>query len=190
MIIILNGCPSAGKSSIAKEMQKLYKKPLLSLGIDRFWAMIPEQYKECGAKAHEGYLFMQSLDEHSKPIVNIKNGPFAEQFDHTMPHVIRSLADCQHDVIVDAIITNNLLFNKYVQELKNHTVYFIGIECNLDVLEKREKERNNRILGLARGHVDDIHKNKRFYNLTIDTTHMDPIVCAQTILDFIMLNTP
>lgn len=190
MIIILNGCPSAGKSSIVKEMQKLYQKPLLSLGIDRFWAMIPEQYKESGSKAHEGYLFMQSLDEHRKPIVNIKHGLFAEQFNYTMPHVIRSLADCQHDVVVDAIITNDLLLHKYTQELKNHTVYFIGVECSLDELEKREKERKNRILGLARGHIGHIHKNKEFYDLIINTTHTDPIACAQTILDFIMLNNP
>lgn len=55
MIIILNGCGSAGKSSIAKELQKLHNKPLLHTGIDHFWKMIPDQYKEFGAKASEGY---------------------------------------------------------------------------------------------------------------------------------------
>ncbi len=36
MIILINGCPSAGKSTIAKELQKLHDKPLLHTGIDHF----------------------------------------------------------------------------------------------------------------------------------------------------------
>jgi len=41
MIIIINGCASAGKTSIIKEMQKLCNKPLLHVGIDcfTFWTL-------------------------------------------------------------------------------------------------------------------------------------------------------
>jgi len=67
-------------------------------------------------------------------------------------------------------------------------VYFIGIVCSLEELEKREKQRGNRILGLARGHIDVIHKNKEYYDLVVDTTHCNALTCAQNILNFIENN--
>ena len=60
MIIIINGCPSAGKTSTFKEIQNRYDIPLLNLGIDHSWAMIPDQYKEYGLKAQEDYSFFKS----------------------------------------------------------------------------------------------------------------------------------
>ena len=188
MIILLDGCPSAGKTSIIKELQNLSQKPLLSLGIDRFWAMIPEQYKELGSKAHEGYAFEQFHDEDNKPIVHIKRGPFAQHIDRTMPQIIRSLADCNHDVVADVIFINDATLQAYIKELKNNTVYFVGIACSLEELEKREKQRGNRILGLARGHFNEVCKNKEYYDLIVDTTDLNALACAQNILNFIQKN--
>jgi len=36
-IIVLNGCPSAGKTSIAKAIQRTFEAPYLHVGIDLFW---------------------------------------------------------------------------------------------------------------------------------------------------------
>jgi len=185
MIIIINGPPSAGKTSIIKEMQKLYDKPLLHVGIDRFWAMIPDQYKEFGTKASEGYSFIQTIDHDNNPIVHVKSGPFAQQIDHTMTQVIKCMADCGHDVAVDAILTEKIHFDHYVEALEKHVDYFVGIVCDLEELERREKLRGNRIVGLARGHIGSIHQHKEYYDLVIDSTHYSPTTCAQNILDFI-----
>ena len=185
MIIIINGAPSAGKSSTIKEMQKLYDKPLLHIGIDRFWAMIPDQYKEFGAKATEGYSFTQTTDQNNNPIVEVKSGPFAQQIDYTMAQVVKCIADCGHDVAVDEIITEKISLDRYVKALENHNVYFIGIVCDLEELEKREQLRGNRLIGLARGHIDSVHQYKDYYDLIIDSTHCSPATCAQNILDFI-----
>lgn len=186
MIIILNGCASASKTSIIKEMQKLYDKPLLHVGIDRFWAMIPDQYKEYGSKAHEGYLFSQTVDgSDNSPIVHVKKGPFGDQIAATMPQVIKCFADCGHDVAVDEIFTGDVPLHHYVKALQDHTVYFVGIVCELHELERREKQRGNRSLGLARGQIDFIHKHKNYYDLIIDSTHCDAMICAQNVLTFI-----
>src|SRR5579871_2470948 len=117
MIIIINGAPSAGKTSIIKCLQDLHNKPLLHAGIDRFWAMIPDQYKENGAKAQEGYLFSQTCDTHNNPIVQIKRGPFAQQFDHTMSHIINCFADYGHDVVVDTIMSSDEQLCNYAKTL-------------------------------------------------------------------------
>jgi chloramphenicol 3-O phosphotransferase len=186
MIVIINGCASAGKTSIIKEMQKLCDKPLLHVGIDRFWAMIPDQYKEYGPKAHEGYLFSQTADNDNNPIVHVKKGPFGEQISTTMPQVIKCFADCGHDVAVDTIFTDDIQLCDYVKALQDHTVYFVGIVCELQELERREKQRGNRSLGLARGQIDFIHQhNKDYYDLIIDSTRCDAAECAQSILNFI-----
>jgi chloramphenicol 3-O phosphotransferase len=185
MIVIINGCASAGKTSIIKEMQKLYDKPLLHVGIDRFWAMIPDQYKEYGSKAHEGYLFSQTVDSDNSPIVHVKKGPFGEQISATMPQVIKCFADGGYDVAVDEIFIGDVQLYNYVKALHNHTVYFVGIECTLQELERREKQRGNRSLGLARGQIEFIHKHKVYYDLIIDATHCEASICAQKILNFI-----
>jgi len=166
-------------------MQSLHNGPLLHAGIDRFWAMIPDQYKECGAKAEEGYLFSQTFDHHNNPTVQIQRGPFAQQFDYTMPRVIKCLADYGHDVVVDTIITDNARLCDYAKVLQQHTVYFVGVVCDLEELERRERERGNRILGLARGQLDFVHQHKNYYDLIIDSTYCDPTTSAQKILDFI-----
>ncbi len=36
-IIVLNGCPSAGKTSMAKAIQQTFDAPYLHMGIDLFW---------------------------------------------------------------------------------------------------------------------------------------------------------
>jgi chloramphenicol 3-O phosphotransferase len=185
MIIIVNGCASAGKTSIIKEMQKMYDKPLLHVGIDRFWAMIPDQYKEYGLKAHEGYLFSQTVDSDNNPVVHVKKGSFGKKVAATMPQVIKCFADCGHHVAVDAIFTGDMQLHNYVKALKDHTVYFVGLICELQELERREKQRGNRSLGLARGQIESIHKYKAYYDLMIDSTHCDATTCAQNIVNFI-----
>ena len=188
MIIIINGCSSAGKTSIIKAMQNLYSKPLLHAGVDRFWAMIPDQYKEYGVKAHEGYLFSDTVDSDNNPVVHIQSGPLADQIDYTMPQVIKCLADCGHDIAVDAILNDDTELHNYIKALCDHTVYFVGIVCDLQELEKREKQRGNRSLGLARGQIDFIHKHKNYYDLIVDSTNCDVMTCAQKILDFTNAN--
>ncbi len=185
MIIILNGCPSAGKTSIIKEMQNLYQTPLLHMGVDLFWSMIPAQYKEHGSKAHEGYAFSKGYDHDNNPVIQMQKGPFAQKFEQTMPHVIHSLTDCGHDIAVDTIISDDMILHHYATVLKNHTVYFVGIVCDLEELEKRERLRGNRELGLARGRFNLIPKNKEWYDFTIDTTGLDVATCAQEIMNFI-----
>ena len=188
MIIIVNGCASAGKSSIAKELQKLHEKPLLHMGIDRFWAMIPDEYKEFGTKAREGYSFTQTVDANNNPVVDIKTGPFAQRMDETMPHVIKCFAEFGNDVVVDAIFQRNEIVHRYAEALQNHPVYFIGVMCDLEELERREKMRGNRTLGLARGQINIVHLYSDYYDLVIDSTHNSAITCAQKIMDFIKMN--
>lgn len=185
MIILLNGCSSVGKSSIIKEMQSLYDTPLLHMGLDRFWAMVPAQYKEYGAKAHEGYSFSKIYDSDNNPVIHVQGGSLARQIDNTMPQVVRLLADCGHDIAVDEIFINDAIVHKYATMLESHKVYCVGLVCSLEELERREKLRGDRALGLARGQINLVHTYQKEYDLIIDTTDLTVATCAQTIVRFI-----
>ena len=43
-IVILNGTPRSGKSSIAAAIQNTFEGVWMNLGVDRFKAMTPERY--------------------------------------------------------------------------------------------------------------------------------------------------
>ena len=50
----------------------------------------------------------------------------------------------------------------------------------LDVLEARERERGDRLIGLARWQYDRVHHGKR-YDLELDTSKATPMECAETM---------
>jgi chloramphenicol 3-O phosphotransferase len=189
IIIILNGIGSSGKSTIIREMQKLFDKPLLHTGLDNFWEMVPAVYKGYGAKSHEGFSFIQAVDVFKNPVVYIERGSLAQQIDYTMPQIIKCLADCGHDVAIDEILISDAILHNYALALKNYKVYFVGVVCDLQELERREKARGDRIIGLARGQIDFVHKHKKYYDLVVDSTNSDPAANAKIIFDYIRTNS-
>jgi len=186
-IILLNGNSSAGKTTIAQELQKLSENPLLRTGIDHFLDMIlRERYDESGSKAHEGWKFDVLTDADNKPIVHITQGPLAKKMGRTIAQFIKCLADEGHDVVVDEVLLDeddSLLVSSYVAALREHTVYFVGVLCDLEELERREVQRGDRMIGLVRGLSEIVHRHKEYYDIVVDTTHLSGAVCAQKIWD-------
>lgn len=184
MIIFLNGCSSSGKSSMAKALQHLSLKPLLTLGIDSFIGMMPSKYWGSEEKASEGFKLVTSKTENKK-IVEIKTGPFAEDILHSMPKVIKLLAEEGYDIIIDEVLFGDKILQHYVENLVNHKVYFIGVVCSLETIEEREILRGNRPVGMARGQINVVHLEPRYYDLSVDTTNNSVFNVAWDILDFI-----
>jgi len=54
-IILLNGCSSAGKTSLVKEIQNLSDEFWLTFGIDDLLDAMPDKYVGEGKKATEGF---------------------------------------------------------------------------------------------------------------------------------------
>jgi chloramphenicol 3-O phosphotransferase len=57
----------------------------------------------------------------------------------------------------------------------------VGVYCDRDELERRERQRGNRP-GLARWSAGRVHAGIT-YDLTIDSTSETPVQCARRILD-------
>jgi chloramphenicol 3-O phosphotransferase len=63
-------------------------------------------------------------------------------------------------------------------------VVLVGIKCPLDVLEQRERERGDRIIGIARYQFDRVHTNKQ-YDLVINSAEMSAVMCAEAIHSYL-----
>ena len=184
MIIFLNGCSSSGKTTIAKALQQLSDKPWLHLGIDTFFQMMPAKYVGFGEKANLGFHFIPESDEEG-PLMRIETGSFGKAVSQSCPKVVKVLANDGHHLIVDEVLFDDSELGRYVEALDGHTVYFIGILCDLKTMQERELLRGNRALGLGRDQISRVHGLSRGYDFTIDTTKSTPFECAQQILDYI-----
>ncbi|MBN1684356.1 MAG: hypothetical protein JW855_02845 [Gammaproteobacteria bacterium] len=66
-----------------------------------------------------------------------------------MPCLAKILADQGHHLIIDEVLFGHDLLKDYVNLLKSHTVYFIGVFCDLSIMQEREILRRDRVIGLS-----------------------------------------
>jgi chloramphenicol 3-O phosphotransferase len=74
-IIFLNGCSSAGKTSLVKEIQNLSDEFWLTFGIDSIIDAMPDKYwGEKGEKVAEGFNLYPALIKRDFPLPKLKLG--------------------------------------------------------------------------------------------------------------------
>lgn len=184
-IIFLNGCGSSGKTSIAKSIQYLSDTPWLRLGIDMFVDMLPNRYIAFGDKAREGYFsFIPGSNKHGSTM-RVEMTPQGDKFFCMLPCFAKLLADNGHQLIIDEVLFGDDILKMYVEELRSHTTYFVGIFCELPKMQEREILRGDRAAGLSNDQIDRVHIGSRKYDLIVDTTHLSPFEAAREILDFV-----
>lgn len=180
IVIFLNGTSSAGKTSIAKQIQIQSEKPFLYAGIDLFISMLPPCYLPDGNKADLG--FHVFLESGPKRIVEL--GPDAKRFIHAMHRSMKVMLDHNFNLILDEVLVSEEEFQDYQELFKDVKLLFVGITTPLQVAEQREKERGDRLEGYARGFYDRVHQGKK-YDLEIDSSQIAPEQSAKIILDYL-----
>lgn len=188
--IFLNGCSSAGKSSIVKVIQHLSSEPWLTMGIDTFIDAMPSKYIGFGEKSEQGICFIHEPKEEGKPVTSIRSGPVFKKVNQSIPKVIKLLVDDGHNIIIDEVILNEEWLKNYVDNLRNYNVYFVEVKCNLNSMEEREFLRGDRVLSLARWQSKVYNLSSNHYDLIIDTVQLSPFANAKKILEFIKSNKP
>ncbi len=174
-VIVLNGNGSAGKSSIAKALQKITAEPFLHVAMDAFIDMMPESMFE----TPEGLVF-RNLEEDGKPVVEITTGPVAARVFYGMRFAMAALARTGNNLIIDDVLVASSDVAEYAEAFDGLTVRWVGVFAPLDVLEERERQRGDRDIGLSRWLARHVHKGMR-YDLEIDTSRSSPDECAQQI---------
>jgi chloramphenicol 3-O phosphotransferase len=186
-IIILNGTSSAGKTTLARALQEQLADAYLYLGIDTFIEMLPERFEGFGTQANQGIQFIKDTTSEGEPIVRVSTGLVGKRLMSGMYDAIVALAVHGNNLIIDEVIFTSEAFSMYKKLLEPYNVYFIGVHAPLDVVVKREIDRGDRQVGLARWLYDKVHKDK-IYDFEVDTSQATPEECAQQIIEYIKNN--
>jgi chloramphenicol 3-O phosphotransferase len=175
-VVILNGVGSAGKTAIAKALQGMVKELFLHVAMDSFLDMLPTH----SFGTSEGLTFRPALVD-GEPIVDIDSGEFATLTFRGMRRSVAAMADLGLNLVVDEVATADVI-HEYRELLAGRTHAVVGVMAPLPVLEARERQRGDRMIGLARAQYSAIHQGID-YDLTIDTGDRTPHECAAYIAD-------
>jgi len=176
-VIILNGVGSVGKSSTARALQALTREPFLHLAMDAFIDMLPARL----IGAPEGFVFEPTTDQ-GRPSVAIRTGPAFERVMSGMRHAIAAMARAGNNLIVDDVMLDGGEAEAYQALLADLSPRFVGLFAPLEILEQRERDRGDRMAGLARWQYSRVHEGLA-YDLEIDTAASSPAQAAQIIRD-------
>lgn len=180
-IIYINGPSSSGKTTLAHALQQELDQPFLHIGIDRMIGMMPDKINNWeGGPASDGFSWKASIDEMGHPIYEIQMGPFAKKMSDTLKEIVLTMAKMGHHIIIDDVAFGKKDVDKWRSILSEYKVLWIGIHTPLPLLEERERERGDRILGSARGQFHQVH-NEVIYDLNFDTSIDSLAKIAQVI---------
>jgi chloramphenicol 3-O phosphotransferase len=190
-VILLNGSSSAGKSTIATLLQDtIVEASYLYFGFDtlvflspkRYWAdaATPEQSKN-NPFLKEGVHMVHREKEDGPVCIDAVFGPAFNPIISAMPAVVRTLVDQGNKVIFDHVFHDKRMVDQFNQQMDGINCFKVGVYCPLNILEQREKERGDRVLGRARGLYDVVHKYCD-YDLKLDTANTSPNDSVSNIL--------
>ncbi len=178
-IILINGCGSSGKTSIAKAIQHKSPELWLSFGIDTSIDMIP-------ADRQDACFTMIPGQNERGPTMHVDSGPEGVKLFRGMPQFAEILAASGNNLIIDEVLLDQKALKSYAQHLRAYTVYYIGIFCDLAVMQERERLRGNRCIGLSNDQMDRVHHGVLgVYDFTVDTTAICPVTAARRIIQFV-----
>lgn len=168
-IIFLNGCTSAGKTSIARALQGLPGSARLCFGIDDGFALLPPDH-------HDGYWF----DRDERGLVRLNYGTLGFQALAAYRRAAVAIAATGIELVVDEVLLEPEFADDWIALAEGHDVFTVGVHCDLAELERREILRGDRRIGQARGQIDLVHRWLA-YAFEIDTTRLTPVAAAEII---------
>lgn len=174
-VIILNGVGSAGKTSAAKAFQRIAAEPYLHVSGDVFLDMIaPQLWGD-----ERGIVFRQ-LEVAGSPSIEIEMGIELERLMEGMRACVAALAKAGNNCVVDDVMLSATDQQSYRSACHSVSIYFVAIHAPLDILEKRERKRGDRLIGLSRWQFPRVHQGVE-YDFEIDTTSKGPEDVARQI---------
>ena len=186
-IIILNGAPRSGKSSIVKVIQETFEGVWMNLGVDVFArGVTPKKYQPgIGLRPGPGPEHGGDRPE-LEPLVPLL---YAAMYESIAAHSRLGLNVVTDGGLHGAIDPENL--RNRARQLAGLSVLFVGVRCPIEAIMERRNEA-----GPARGYVvgtddepvpspvllwqEEVHK-PGIYDLEVDTSVLSPDECAEAI---------
>lgn len=183
IIIVLNGGASAGKTSIAKAIQRTFPDPYLHLGIDLFWLeVLPWEW----AGARTDISPTVPVEGASPPRSAVELRPFGRFAISGLHRAIAALAGMGHNVVVDQVFYDAGFVTEILTLWESLPVWLVGVSCPLEMVRQRAAARPDResswYLPVATWMFDEAHRHTRgIYDLEVDTSRLTPTECALQI---------
>lgn len=163
--IFLNGASSSGKSTLAKALQRALEEPFLHVSSDQFVSagMLPDRRDDSGP-----FNWWNQMRPR-----------FFAGFHRCLP----ALAEAGNDLIIEHVIEFPAWRDELAQLLAHLDVFLVGVYCDLDELDRRERARGDRRIGEGRSHVEeDLIHTFGPYDLEVDTTAGASATLAESVL--------
>ncbi|WP_084774087.1 chloramphenicol phosphotransferase CPT [Nonomuraea candida] len=168
-VIVLNGASSSGKSGISRCLQAVLPDPWLALGVDNMVEALP-----ASLQASE-----KGIEFSPDGAVNVGSAFMA--LDVAWTAGIAAMARAGARVIVDDVFLGGAgSQQRWQKALTGLNVLWVGVRCDSKVAAGREIARGDRPQGMAALQAEVVHQGV-VYDLEVDTTHTEALVCAQTI---------
>ncbi|MCJ0875157.1 chloramphenicol phosphotransferase CPT [Streptomyces sp. AP-93] len=168
-MIILNGGSSSGKSGIVRCLQAVLPDPWLAFGCDSFVDAMPAKMQA----SDDGIVFAADGG------VNV--GADFRALEAAWMDGVVAMARAGARVIIDDVFLGGAASQQRWQKaLGGLAVLWVGVRCESAVAAGREVARGDRIQGMAAAQADVVHEAV-IYDLEVDTTHTESLVCARTI---------
>jgi chloramphenicol 3-O phosphotransferase len=168
-VIIVNGGSSSGKSGIVRCLQEVLPDPWLAFGVDSFVEALPAKMQ-----GSDGGISFAADGE-------VSVGPEFRALDAAWAEGIAAMARAGARIIVDDVFLGGPHSQqRWRKALDGLDVLWVGVRCDSAVAAGREIARGDRVRGMAASQAHLVHEGVS-YDLEVDTTHTESLVCARTI---------
>ncbi|EJT03405.1 chloramphenicol phosphotransferase [Rhizobium sp. CCGE 510] len=183
-IIILNGAPRSGKSSIARAIQEEFEGPWINFGVDAYNAMTPKRYR---------------------PGIGLRPGGERPELEELVPFLYAALYE---SIAIHAGLGLNVVadlghHDSYSQplgilgdsarRLEGFSILFVGVRCPIGtIMYRREFKQEGRETLYLRATQDvpvpepvqrwqdEVHR-PGIYDMEVDTSVLTALECAEAI---------
>jgi chloramphenicol 3-O phosphotransferase len=177
-IIILNGAPRSGKSSIVAVIQTTFDGVWMNLGVDRFMQMTPTQYLP-GIGLRPG-----GEGQDIEPLVPILYGAMYESIAAHSRLGLNVVVDVGHH---DVYAVPRGILPDCARRLSGLPVWFVGVRCPIEIIMERRRATWGAVSAAdapvpqpVRLWQEAVH-SPGIYDLEIDTSVLSPEACAAAI---------
>ncbi len=170
-IIVLNGPGSAGKSSLARAIQRSAQDIWLHVQMDGFLDMLPEHLQDDA----ETFRYRAGPEG-----VSVSTGAAGARLLSGLRGAVVALARAGNRVIFDTVMDRDEA-EACRRDFAPQGVLNVAVLAPLDVLEARERIRGDRMMGLARAQFGRVPGGAA-HELRLDMGAQSPEAGAQAVL--------
>jgi chloramphenicol 3-O phosphotransferase len=187
-VIVLNGPSSSGKTNLAAALQDILEDSWLVFGIDTLISALPLALLEIHDAAvievrprdhavRDGGI---SFDAHGAVTV----GAEFQRLEAAWLKGLSTIAGDGVHLILDAVFLAGAVSQDRVRKaFAGRRIAWIGVTCDPDTRNQRERERGDRVLGTSQ-QARHIHEDVD-YDLVVDTTSRSPAEVSREMVAFL-----